>query len=385
VKESFSFLARHHDVIVIEGAGCPAEINLREFDFVNMRMADWAQAPVILVGDIERGGVFASLYGTWSLLSPQERGRICGFVINKFRGERSLLGSGIKFLEEKTGIPTLGVLPYADDLWLEEEDTLGLGQDSRPRKVRSFDIAVFQFPRISNFTDFRPLELEEGVNVRYFRKAGELGNPDLVILPGTKNTAADARFLNRNGIDRVLKNYVRSGGRLMGICGGLQLLGEEIEDDSAEISNGDTLRGLGFFPLKTNFLKRKLTYQVQARPAVPELSLDSPVEGYEIHMGKTVARRPVEPFMLIERRGGAPVQLPDGVVDRERRVFGTYIHGLFANDRFRETFLRFLKPGFRPATKSRVNFKRDREQQYKKLARRVEANLDLKSIFRWLR
>jgi adenosylcobyric acid synthase len=253
------------------------------------------------------------------------------------------------------------------------------------RRTPSFDIAVFHFPRISNFTDFKPLELEEGVNVRYFRKAGELGNPDLVILPGTKSTVADARFLIRNGIGRVLKNYVGSGGRLLGICGGMQLLGEEIEDDSAGASNGDKVRGLGFFPLKTHLLKRKVTYQVQARPAVPELSLEGPVGGYEIHMGKTVAKKPVEPFMLIERRGNVSVQLHDGVVDQDRRVFGTYIHGLFENDRFRETFLRFLKPGFRPASKSNVHFRRDKERQYEKLARVVEQNLDLKSIFRWLR
>ena len=379
VKESLSLLRRRFDVVVLEGAGSPAEINLGDSDFVNMKMARVAGAPVLLVGDIDRGGVFASLYGTYALLRREDRKRLAGFLINKFRGDASLLESGVEFLEKRTGIPVLGVIPYMEDLLLDEEDSLQL-----PRHYSNghMDVAVFQFPRISNFTDFKPLAMEPGVKVRYFRRREEFGDPDLVILPGTKSTAGDLAFLRKQGLEAVIREYARRGGALLGVCGGFQMLGEWIEDENRVESRQKKVRGLGLLPLKTHFSGDKVTREVQT---FAELSsngrvTNEKVKGYEIHMGRSVALKGMAGKGALWSKGS---------------IYGTYLHGLFDNDSFRRKFLRGLSDeawarprsgrGNKKVSQSAGSFRAVKEKSYAYLARTVRKSIDLKHVLSLLR
>ncbi|MBO7690936.1 MAG: cobyric acid synthase, partial [Clostridia bacterium] len=250
VLEAYESLAAENDIIVIEGAGSPAEINLRQDDFVNMGLAALVDAPVLLAGDIDRGGVFAQLYGTVALLEPSERERVKGLLINKFRGDVSLLGSGLAQLEALTGVPVLGVIPYLR-LHLDEEDSLApsLGQKAALRPV---DVAVLRLPKISNFTDFAPLEHHPVLGLRYVESADELGSPDLVILPGTKSTLADLLWLRQTGLEAAVQKLAARDVPVLGICGGFQMLGEELADpDCVETETPTTVRGLGLLPLRT--------------------------------------------------------------------------------------------------------------------------------------
>ncbi len=365
VKASLFKLLNSFDVVVIEGAGSPAEINLTDFDIVNMRVARLVNAPVILVGDIDRGGVFASLYGTYVLLSPSDRKRVKGLIINKFRGDQSLLGSGIRFLEQKMRVPVLGVVPYMEDIILDEEDSLDLPRNSGNGKL---DVAVLRFPRISNFTDFKALALEPFVSVRYIGRKEEFGDPDLLILPGTKSTVDDLKFLKNRGILPLIKRYAKGGGAILGICGGFQMLGQTIEDRENVESRQRKVAGMGLLPVKTFFAMEKITRKVKMAVEwrVNGHVLRETVKGYEIHMGRTVGLNRVSGNSALFSKGS---------------IFGTYLHGLFDNDSFRTNFLESIfrrkKPAFSPSGKK---YSTTKEKNYRFLARTVENSIDLKRI-----
>jgi adenosylcobyric acid synthase len=327
-KGALDRLSKLYDIIVMEGAGGAAEINLYDSDIANSRIAKAVGAPIILVGDIERGGVFAGLYGTLKLLPEEDRRLVKGFIINKFRGDVSLLKSGIDELERITGIPVLGVIPYSD-LRIPSEDSLSI-EDKKVRGHLDIDIAVIRFSFISNFTDFEPLE--RLAQVRYVPLDGELGKPDIVILPGTKNTVNDLKELNNSPLGYKIKKMAVKGTPVIGICGGFQMLGDRIIDHGIEGGGEESVNGLGLLPATTFFDKyEKITCQVAKRVTAggPILSgiKGSTVKGYEIHMGKTLTDRPTFE--------------DDGGISESGTIIGTYLHGIFANDNFTKSLLEY--------------------------------------------
>ena len=370
VRETYEDLASDYDLIVIEGAGSPAEINLSENDFVNMGMARIANAPVILVGDIDRGGVFAQLYGTIKLLAEDEQERIAGVIINKFRGDKDILTPGLSMLTDRIHKPVVGVLPYLD-VHIEEEDSLSRELE---RTVRGYglDIAVIRLPRISNYTDFQVFSIENNVSVRYVSSTRELRSPDLVILPGTKSTIADLLWLRSSGLEARIQRLHSRGTPVMGICGGFQMLGSFIDDpEGAEAERGARVQGLGLLPFSTTFLPDKKMTQTKGRAGylvagdLPASLGKLEVEGYEIHMGRTFPAR-AEP----DRGGGT--------------VWGTYLHGIFDSDAFREEFLREIAAmrGISLDCDEEVSYAAYKEQQFDLLADALEANLDMKLLNR---
>jgi len=384
VTAALDRLRERHDLVVIEGAGNPAEINLRESDIVNMAVARYARAPVLLVGDIDRGGVFASLVGTMVLLEKGERQLIKGFVINKFRGDVALLQDGLTMLEERTGVPVLGVVPFIRDLQIAEEDSVALDRVSRTgdrgQRIRDkVDIAVVRLPRISNFDDFDALALEEGVQVRFVDGPDRLGHPQAVILPGTKSTITDLLWLRRVGLARAICELTENGIPVVGICGGYQMLGRTISDPNGVESAEGQVEGLGLLPVDTVFEAVKATYQARARIETgrgffAEIE-GQEVEGYEIHMGHS---RGGEPAFRLLARGSQLVDAPDGAVDKRGRVFGTYLHGLFDNPNLRRAWLRSL--GW-DAAFSGLSMAEVREREYDRLAQQVRESLDMERVY----
>lgn len=378
IMESYSTLAGQNDVIVIEGAGSPAEINLNKDDIVNMGMAEMVDAPVILVADIDRGGVFAQIYGTIMLLPPEQRARIKGVIINKFRGDVEILRPGLAMIEEKTGVPVIGVLPYLN-VDTDDEDSLS---DRKEGGIKSVDIAVIQFPRISNATDFNPLSRQESIRLRYVRRAADLGNPDLIILPGTKSTMPDLLWMRQNGLEALVKKAAERGTPIIGVCGGYQMLGQTLSDpDHTEL--GGTLQGLGLLPVETVFYAEKT--RLQSTGAVcPQNGFfrslsGASLTGYQIHMGQSTSTESVTPF----------VRLSDGTEDGAvcGHVFGTYLHGLFDRElsaRVAELLLR--QKGITPeARKSAIlDTAAFHQTQYDILADALRAHLDLDTIYRIL-
>ncbi len=349
ITRSLDALRSRCDLVVIEGAGSPAEINLRRWDLANMRVARYARAPVLLVGDIDRGGVFAALLGTMALLAADERRLVRGFVINKFRGDPAGLRSGITELEARTRRPVLGVLPYAPEHRLPEEDAGALdartGDGPSGRGV-PLDVVVVHLPYISNFDEFDALEREPGVRVRYVRSAGLLGRPDLIVLPGSKATVADLECLRRSGMAEAIPRAAAAGIPVLGICGGYQMLGERLLDPHGVESTTSATEGLGLLRAVTTFAPEKRTAQVRARVVAPVwagaavASGPLEVDGYEIHLGRTIAEGP--PFLWIDRRGGAPAGEPDGSVSDGGLVWGTSVHGLLRSATFRLALLDML-------------------------------------------
>ncbi len=381
VQAAYRRLAGRYDVIVLEGAGSPAEINLKAGDMVNLRMARFAHAASLLVGDIDRGGVFAALAGTMLLLEPEERALIQGFLINKFRGDVRLLGDAMDVLQEKAfGVPTLGVIPYITDLYLPDEDAAPLdrvanqpaGADSAP-----IDIVIPYLPHISNFDEFDPLLAEPGVRVRFVRRGEEMGQPNAIILPGSKAVVADSLWLReQNLIDAILQAQAR-GAAVVGICGGYQMLGRELVDPSGqEGPRPGTFPGLGLLPVRTTFQRKKHTHRPLMR--LPDGSL---VTGYEIHTGETERLDGVRPFGVIVRRNARAANTPDGAQSDDASVWGTYLHGIFENDVFRRKWLASL--GWRPG--SQLSARSLRESAYDRLADIVEAAVDMKAILRLMR
>ena len=370
ILDAYRSLAQECDIIVIEGAGSPAEINLKADDIVNMGLAKLVNAPVLLAGDIDRGGVFAQLYGTVALLEPEERRRLVGTLINKFRGDESLLRPGLAMLEERTGLPVLGVIPYvrAD---LDEEDSLAPMLEQK-RKRRDLDIAVIRLPHISNFTDFAPLELHPQLGVRYVERPEELGTPDLVILPGTKSTMADLLWLRRCGLEDHIRQLAGSV-PVLGVCGGYQMLGRTLSDpDGAE--GGGSLAGLGLLPCETVFELQKHRTLQRAVTLAPPLE-GAALEGYEIHMGRT------------RRLEGAPFcRLADGREEGAAAglVFGTYLHGLFDTGELTQRLAEWLarRRGLVPVPDRPEHYGLHRQRQYDLLAEAVRAHLDLDAIYR---
>jgi len=386
ITQSLDTLRAKHDIIVIEGAGSPAEVNLRDGDIVNMSVARYAHAPVLLAGDIDRGGVFASLLGTLWLLEPEEKELIRGLVINKFRGDLSLLEPGLSFLENKSRIPVIGVVPYFRDIKLPEEDSVALDRRQQGRQHASIDIAVIRLPHISNFDDFDPLEQQERVNLHYVDSPEQMDNADLVILPGSKTTAADLDWLVSRGLDEKIRQLHERGAFIIGICGGYQMLGERILDPQGVESTSPEKAGLNLLPVTTVFSPHKETHRisgiVQAQNGLLKNVPEIPFEGYEIHMGGTDNASDSAAFCIKERSGQPCTRYElDGCISPDGRVLGTYIHGLFHNQ---ELCLGILK-SIAETRGGLMDFNTqsiDREKEFTKLAALVRSNLDMDAVYR---
>ena len=371
IRRAYDSLAEEVDIIVIEGAGSPAEINLKSDDIVNMGLANLVDAPVLLAGDIDRGGVFAQLYGTVELLEPEERARIKGLIINKFRGDVEILRPGLGMLEEKTGLPVLGVVPYLK-VDIEDEDSLSERLCAQ-KGVQPLDVAIVRLPHISNFTDFIPLEQHSLLGVRYVQNARQLGAPDLLILPGTKNTIDDLLWLRQSGLEAAILKYAASGGVVLGVCGGYQMLGEALDDpEGSESGRPQTLRGLGLLPTRTVFTAQKRRTQ-QTADVTAEPFAGARLEGYEIHTGRTTVKG--EAFCT-----GADGQ-PEGCV--QRNVYGTYLHGLFDTGELTGKLTAFLcqRKGMDPAEADLIPMEAYRQQQFDLLADGVRGALDMKAVY----
>jgi adenosylcobyric acid synthase len=381
------------DVVVAEGAGSPAEINLQHADLANMRVARHADAAVLLVGDIDRGGVFASLLGTLELLEPGDRALVRGFAINKFRGDPEILAPGLDFLVQRIGVPMLGVVPYLKDLDLPDEDSLGLDAPRPPRGIEALvDVAVVRLPRIANFDEFGPLAAEPSVHLRYVERADDLGLPDLAIIPGTKTTIADLDWLRASGLADRLITLAGSGVPLLGVCGGYQMLGQRILDPHGSESDRQEVDGLGLLPVETTFATTKRTVRVRGEMLVSSGPLvrarGSQIAAYEIHMGRTVDYGGVLPLAAIQDRSGRAVAELDGSVSPDGLVAGTYLHGLFENDAVRHALVDELwsrRRGGAPAsnrglTPVRRSLAIDREWQLDRLADAVRSSLDLRPL-----
>ncbi|HEU4341525.1 MAG TPA: cobyric acid synthase, partial [Candidatus Binatia bacterium] len=399
VLDAYKRLAAGHDLIVLEGAGSPAEINLRAHDIVNMRMAHAADAACLLVGDIHRGGVFASLLGTLELLEPEDRARIRGFIINKFRGDESLLRPGVTTMERRLGLPCAGVIPYLPDLGLDEED--GVALEDRPSARRPWKnpdtgpprplrIGVISLPHMANFTDFDALALEPSVSLAFLQQPEEAAAADLLILPGTKQTLDDLRWLDDRGFARELGRLHKIGVPIVGICGGFQMLGMAIEDPHG-IENQDepcSRTALGLLPMRTVLRAEKTVRRLRGclrqdcfrNDAAPQLTF----EGYEIHVGETFYQTGARPLADIEREGTIGF-VADGAVSESGRVFGTYAHGFFDNDDFRHSLISAARAavGLAPTTRW-AYVTAEREARINRLADHLRQSLDINMIKGWI-
>lgn len=382
ILSAYEKLSGEYDVIVIEGAGSPAEINLKEDDIVNMGLARLVDAPVLLVGDIDRGGVFAQIVGTVALLEEHEQNRIKGTIINKFRGDKEILCPGLRMLEEKTGIPVRGVVPYFH-LDIDEEDSLTERFDRR-KAGGILDLAVIRLPRISNFTDFMAFECMEGVTVRYISSAGEFGNPDAVFLPGTKNTISDLLWMRQNGLEGKILRHAGLGKLVFGICGGYQMLGEEITDAEG-VEQAGTILGMGLLPVRTVFEQEKTRTRVCGRFQNVQGILSSlegiRIEGYEIHMGRTCRAEEEKPVLLLEGEKGEGMDKTDGAF--RGNVYGCYVHGVFDKAEAAKGFIRALlkEKGLSEESIGAVNLAEYKEQQYDALAQIIRDSLDMDAIY----
>jgi adenosylcobyric acid synthase len=380
IQESLKELTSKYDVILIEGAGSPAEINLLEKDIANMRIAVLANAPVILVGDIDRGGVFASIVGTMDLLPEDQRRMVKGFVINKFRGDVSLLEPGLDFLEKRFSIPVLGVIPYIRNIGVAQEDSVYLDEREVENLRGRPDVCVVRLPHISNYDDFDPLETS--CNVRYVSTAQELGNPDLIILPGTKSTMDDLDFLRKTGMADAIIQNARSGVPVIGICGGYQMLGNNIYDRCRTESDAGKAEGLGLFDFDTSFEVEKVTSQVSGR-VVANIGLfnnmcGTAVKGYEIHMGRSESQMQIPVFEITESTGDSGMYV-DGSTNQSGTVFGTYLHGLFNSAGFTGKFLDNLCSLRGIAAVNHASL--DKEKAYNDLALTFRKSLDMNKIY----
>jgi adenosylcobyric acid synthase len=379
VQTSLRTMLNEYEVVVIEGAGSPAEINLKAHDLVNMRVARWAQAPVLLVGDISLGGVFAWLYGTLALLPAEERVLVRATLINKFRGDPKLLGDGLRQLEKLTGVPVLGVVPDLGDLGIGEEDTVPTNRFGNwSHDGTLLRIGVIHYPYRSNFTDFDPFSHEPGVEVRYLTDAAMLEGCHVIFLPGTKQTMADLQWLRQHDFETALRQRVEAGAFLVGLCGGYQMLGERLEDPDGVESALAEVPGLGFLPIATRFNQDKALYQVEA--VHEETGL--PVHGYEIHMGESRPLQATQPLVRIRTRNGQRAELLDGATAPNGRVWGCYVHGLFDDPDFRQHFLNEVRAASGLPTP--VSRGQGRENPYDRLADAFEQHLDMEMLWKIL-
>lgn len=373
IEESLQHLSKEFDLLVCEGAGSPAEINLKHRDLTNMRIAKHLNAPTLLVVDIERGGAFAHVVGTLELLEPEERALIRGVVINKFRGQRSILEPGIKWLEERTGIPVVGVIPWLEQVF-PAEDSLDLLERRYRKTFSEINIAVIRLPRISNFTDFDPLEAEPSVSIRYLSPKQELGHPDAVILPGTKTTIADLILMQKTGMAEAIQNYAAAGGTVLGICGGFQIMGQMIADPEGIEGQAGRYQGLNLLPIKTVITGQKIARQRQVTSNYPQEGL--PVTGFEIHQGRSRAElQTTQPQAFHTLFDDANL----GLVDTCQSIWGTYLHGIFDNGPWRRAWLNRLRQqrGIKSLPTGVANYREQRENLLDSLAVQVERHLDL--------
>jgi len=380
-------LRTEYDLVLIEGAGSPVELNLKAGDIVNMSIAKHAQSPVLLVGDIDRGGIFAQLLGTLWLLEPSERALVRGLIVNKFRGDPALFVDGIRLLEEKSGVPVLGVVPYLHDLGLPEEDAVALDSAKHIANTQAeVDIAVIRLPLIANFDDFDPFRADAGVRVRYVTSVEEIGQPDAICLPGTKSTIADLNWLRQRSLDQAIISHARHGGAVVGICGGYQMLGQTIHDPQGIESNPGRYAGLGLLPVDTTFAGEKATYLAQAVVLGGAGWLDRiagvRVHGYEIHMGRTSSRQPWLEILRVAQgnTNSKDERVLDGASSQDGHIWGCYLHGIFAETRLRRAWLQSLgwRGGDMETTGDLENLRF--EQALTRLTDAVEASLDMKRL-----
>ena len=385
IMEAYNNLAKEYDIIVMEGAGSPAEINLKENDIVNMGMAKLVNSPVLLVGDIDRGGVFASIAGTLMLLEEDERKMIKGTIINKFRGDVNILKPGLDMIEEITKTPVVGVVPYME-LDIDDEDSLSERFNNKGT-VDLIDIAVIRLPRISNFTDFNTFEYIPGVSLRYVKSVRELKDPDMIILPGTKNTMEDLKWLRESGLETQILKQAAKGKVIFGICGGYQMLGMELSDPF-NVESGGTMAGMGLLPTKTVFEKEKVRTRVsgnfnEVSGILAELSYVE-FEGYEIHMGQTTYDFNEEELTTIDNVNGEDIIKNDGLY--KDNVYGSYIHGIFDKEEVSKAIVESLciHKGIDYSSISTVDIEKYKEEQYDKLAEGIRNSLDMKAIYKIL-
>lgn len=371
VMKAYNELAEENDIIVIEGAGSPAEINLRENDIVNMGMAEAAGAPVLLAGDIDRGGVFAQLYGTVKLLTEDEQKRIAGLIVNKFRGDIDILAPGLKMVEEKTGIPVLGVIPYIR-VDIDDEDSLA-PRLSAKSEVKPLDIVIIRIPRMSNFTDFAPLEAHEVIGARYVQSAEELHNPDMVIIPGTKSTMDDLLWMRQNGIESAIQKLASSGTPVLGVCGGYQMMGEKLQDPHHIEGDLEEMHGMGLLPTETTFTQIKTRTRFTADVKAKDFE-GAKLDGYEIHMGESIVKG--DPFLTLENGKD------DGCACGTN--FGTYLHGLFDTGELTEKLVKYLcdRKGIKYSEAAPISHSAYVEKQYDILADGVRAAMDFDKIYK---
>lgn len=390
ICRSLEKLRSMYEIVVIEGAGSPVEINLKENEVVNMRVARWADAPVLLVVDIDRGGALAWVVGTLELLTPEERDRVAGIIINKFRGDVKLLEPALDFLEKRTGKPVLGVVPYFQRFRVPEEDSQGRQLSLKAkRSTEELEVAVIRLPCISNFTDFDPLEEEPDTFVRYIEAGENIGRPDAVIIPGSKNSAEDLNYLEETGLAGEVLSLAGKGTPVVGICGGYQMLGREINDPYRVESERGRVKGLCLLPLTTTLAEYKTTHRARARVVAQEGFLaplsGKEVHGYELHMGETRLLDGGRPLLFLFERSGKRVQEWDGAVSEDGSIFGTYLHGIFDNDVFRRSWLNYLRKrkGLPPLPlDGGVQAKEIRERNYNLLADAVRKSIKMDEVYR---
>jgi adenosylcobyric acid synthase len=404
VSDAFQYLTENFDAVIVEGAGSPAEINLRKNDIANMGFARMFDIPVIIVGDIDRGGIYASFYGTYALLTPAERVLIKGFLINKFRGDVTLLKDANDYILRRTKLPVLGVIPYFTDITISDEDGVSLSDINKKAAAKSVTaenmvkVRIIKLPRISNFTDFEPLFLEPGVDISYVSNPREAAGAHLVIIPGSKNTIEDLLFLRESGFEKFLKGFVAKGGFLTGICGGYQMLGKRIKDPFGVESSIKEIAGTGFLDISTVLERQKQLKQVRFGEKDGRVK---DMKGYEIHMGITDIHsgdpvfkisNPESPIPSPQSRVPSPqsrVPSPqyryDGLTARRGRIFGTYIHGLFDNDKFRLKFLNNIREANgMVVVRKTYNYEAYKNSAYDRLAELFERSVDMKRIMKLL-
>ncbi len=391
IEEAYARLAATYDVVVIEGAGSPAEVNLRDRDIVNMRVAHLADAPVLLVGDIDRGGVFAALVGTLELLPPEDRARVHGFLINKFRGDQTLLEPGLRFLEGRTGRPVVGVLPYLADLAFPEEDGVPLEESARRRRGSQGEVqvGVVLLPHIANFTDFDALAAEEGVGLRYAAAPEDLGGVDAVILPGSKNTIEDLLWLRQRGFAAALRRHREAGGLVVGVCGGFQMLGCRIDDPAGMETDLGGADGLGLLDVRTTLGCSKATHRVRVEGlAGTPFAGAGAAGGYEIHLGETARGQTASPLFRLRREGDGSDEILDGAIAPDGLAWGTYVHGLFDDGAMRRAFANWVRAAKGlplpegPAGPSAASF---RNRAYNRLAATLRQHADMELLGSLLR
>lgn len=376
-QQSLERLRQDYELVIIEGAGSCGEVNLRQKDFVNFKTAHACDAPVILVADIDRGGVFAQIIGTLAVISEEDRNRVKGLIINRFRGDVSLFEDGISYLEKETGLPVLGLIPYYSHIKIDSEDSVLLEMLVDPNELPSADkanIAVIRFPHISNFTDFSPLENDDQVQLHYLQQVRDLKGYDLVLLPGSKNVRSDLKWLKTTGWFEQLLAFAEQGGEMGGICGGYQVLGKSITDPYGVEDLPGTDEGLGLLDIETVMSKEKTLSRSQG----VWLESNHKISGYEIHMGISSAGPHLKPVIKLESRNNDSVQESDGAITEDRKIWGTYFHGLFNNIEFKVSLLKRLFPGYSTTSSSEVSsIAAFRDEQYSLLADHFKNHLDL--------